>query len=76
MSNTLTARVVNRVETDGSVIADVVVCEANGDEYTVHCICRPDGTEVGGSGDDLKYLNERYGDVYFCTTIREAALRA
>ncbi|MHB8635520.1 MAG: hypothetical protein ACYC96_03495 [Fimbriimonadaceae bacterium] len=75
MSNPLSARAINRVETPEGVIAEVVVVEPNGDEYVVKCLCRDEGTTVDGEGDALSYLNERYGDVVFCTAVRNAAMR-
>ena len=74
MSSRLNARAVNRIETSEGVIAEVVVIEPNGDQYIVNCICRKEGTTVDGEGDALSYLNERYGDVAFCTTVRNAAM--
>jgi len=70
----LSARAVNRIETSEGVIAEVVVVEPNGDEYVVNCICRQEGTTVDGEGDALSYLNLRYGDVAFCTAVRNAAM--
>ena len=74
MSGPLNARAVHRIETSEGVIAEVVVIEPNGDEYVVKCLCREEGTTVDGEGDALSYLNERYGDVVFCTAVRNAAM--
>ena len=74
MYGRLSARAVHRVETSEGVIAEVVVVEPNGDEYVVKCLCRVEGTTVDGEGDALCYLNERYGDVAFCTAVRNAAM--
>lgn len=74
MPGRLSARAIHRIETAEGVIAEVVVIEPNGDEYVVKCLCRDEGTTVDGEGDALSYLNERYGDVAFCTAVREAAM--
>jgi hypothetical protein len=74
MSGQLSARAVQRIETSEGVIAEVVVIEPNGDEYVVKCLCRDEGTTVDGEDDALSYLNERYGDVEFCTAVRNAAM--
>ena len=74
MSGRLNARAIHRIETSDGVIAEVVVVEPNGDEYVVKCLCLEEGTTVDGEGDALSYLNERYGDVAFCTVVRNAAM--
>lgn len=74
MPDKLTAKALHKIQTPDTVIAEIVVTEPNGDEYVFRCVCRSDGTEVDGAGDALEYLNERYGDIQFSTTIREAAL--
>lgn len=74
MAGQLIARAIHRIETSEGVIAEVVVTEPNGDETTVKCLCREEGTTVDGEGDSLSYLNERYGDVAFCTAVRKAAM--
>jgi hypothetical protein len=70
----LSARALHRIETPEGIMADVIVVEPNGDETVVRCTCRSEGTTVDGEGDALHYLNERYGDVVFCTAVRDAAL--
>ena len=35
---------------------------------------RPTGTEIGGDGESLNYLNEKYGDAEVCLTAQGAVL--
>jgi hypothetical protein len=35
--------------------------ESNGDEHLVRCLVKGDGTDFGGDGEWLEYLNRRYG---------------
>lgn len=74
MPGNLSARAIHRIETAEGIAAEVIVTEPNGDEYIVRCLCRMEGLTVDGEGDALSYLNERYGDVAFSTTVRDAAL--
>lgn len=67
---------VRRWEKADGFHADVVVVEPNGDEYRVECLIRRDGgTDIGGNGDELYYLQERYGSSGFSTFVRGIALR-
>ena len=70
MEALLSARVVEKVLTSEGMLAEVMVYEPNGDAYRFHCLCGDEETAVDGDGEELSYLNERYGDVAFCTTIR------
>jgi len=41
--------------------AEVWLVEPNGDEHLVRCLVLSSGVEIGGDGDTLAYLNNRYG---------------
>jgi hypothetical protein len=74
MPTSLTANVIERIRTPDGIVADLVVVEPNGDRTYITCTVFPTTTEVDGDGELLAYLNERYGDVNFCQTVRKAAL--
>lgn len=57
--------------------ADVRLIEPNGDEHTIRCLCRFDGTTdlgIGGDGSDLAYLNDKYGDQVIWALTRQVTL--
>lgn len=48
--------------------------EPNGDRHRVRCLVKPSGTDIGGEGDVLAYLNSRYGAAAVVQTAREMVL--
>lgn len=43
--------------------ADVLLIEPNGDEHRVRCLCKHDGsTDIGGDGETISFLAEKYGE--------------
>lgn len=74
MRQSLKARFVRQVPSPDGRQADVVLIEPNGDEHPVRCLMRPTGTEIGGDGESLNYLNEKYGDAEVCLTAQGAVL--
>lgn len=71
----LRARLIEHVPSPEGTQADVVLIEPNGDEHTVRCLCRRDGTtELGGDGQMLAFLNHKYGDQSVCSLARQITL--
>ena len=73
----LRARVVRSLPNQNGPEADLKLIEPNGDAYLLRCRCRIDGSiEIGeaGRGDELNYLNRRYGSLEVCSVCREAIL--
>lgn len=71
----LTARYVCAVPSADGPQADILLIEPNGDEHLVRCLCRINGTtEIGGDGESLAYLNERYGSQIVCRVARQSTL--
>jgi hypothetical protein len=54
--------------------ADVSLVEPNGEEHTVRCWVRVDGTEIGGDKETMEYLNRRYGPGELSMVARDAVL--
>lgn len=54
--------------------ADLLIFEPNGDAYEVRCLCRGDGTEIGGNGDELAFLNAKYGPATVCSVARRLTI--
>jgi hypothetical protein len=48
------------VPSPDGVQADIALIEPNGEEHEVRCLCRENGTEIGGDEYTLLYLNHRY----------------
>ncbi len=73
----LGARVVRLVNSSDGKQADIILVEPNGDEHLVRCLCKRDGTmDIGGDGEVLAYLNQRYGPPMVGETARAATLDA
>ncbi|HJP82581.1 MAG TPA: hypothetical protein VJ835_03670 [Fimbriimonadaceae bacterium] len=73
----LRARVVKSLPDHDGPEADLKLIEPNGDAYLLRCRCRMDGSvEIGrvGLGDELNYLNRRYGIGEVCSVCREAIM--
>jgi hypothetical protein len=58
---TLTGRFNAIVASPRGKQAEVWLVEPNGDEHLVRCLVLSSGVEIGGDGDTLAYLNDRYG---------------
>lgn len=50
--------------------AEVWLVEPNGDEHLVRCLVHSSGIEIGGDGDTIAYLNDRYGAAAVSLTAR------
>lgn len=74
MDERFKAFLLRRERTEKGIEADVEVIEFNGDRYSVRCVCRGDGTEIGAEGDVVPYLHQRYGGEAFCRAIRTAVM--
>ncbi len=73
----LRARVVGLVDSPDGKQADIMLIEPNGDEHLVRCLCKWDGTmDIGGDGEVLAYLNQRYSAEMVGQTARAATLGA
>ena len=73
----LTAELVNRISTDEGVKATILMTEPNGDQHSMLCLCRPDGStdlRENDIGSQIDYLNERYGPQVVCALSRFVAL--
>lgn len=68
----LSSRLVARLSSPAGAEADLVLVEPNGDEHLVRCLAKGDGTELGGDGEVLAYLNARYGPEAVCAAARHA----
>lgn len=73
----LGARVLRLVDSPDGKQADIMLIEPNGDEHLVRCLCKRDGTmDIGGDGEVLAYLNQRYSPEVVGQTARSATLDA
>ena len=73
--NGLRARLVERVTSDDGPQAVLVLTEPNGDEYTVRCLCKQDGTtDLGGRADEIAFLNLKYGQQTIWALSRQITL--
>lgn len=71
----LRARLVGPVPSSEGIQAEVILIEPNGDEHSVRCLCRSNGsTDIGGDSEVLDYLNTKYGDQSVCGLAREVTL--
>ena len=68
--NGLYGRFVNYLPTTEGVRANILLIEANGDEYPVNCLARASGTDINGETLYLHYLNQRYGEETVCAVAR------
>lgn len=55
-------------------LAEIVLIEPNGDEHPVRCLVRENGTDITGNGEELDYLNQRYGSQSVCEVARGTVL--
>ena len=63
------------VPSDDGTQADLLLIEPNGDEHVVRCLCRNDGsTDIGGDGQMVDYLNEKYGSQTVWALSRQVTL--
>ncbi len=75
MVSQLQARLLHYVLSPKGPQADLILAESNGDEHQVRCLCLSDGTtELGGEGEVLSYLNERYGEAIVSSLSRQITL--
>ena len=66
----LTGRVNAIVASPRGKQAEVWLVEPNGDEHLVLCLVLSSGVEIGGDGEILTYLNDRYGSAVVSLTAR------
>lgn len=71
----LNAELVRHVPSPEGPQADVHLVEPNGEKHLVRCLVKPTGTDLGGDGEVLAYLNDRYGPEAVCATSRALVLR-
>lgn len=58
----LTANLVAYVPSPEGSQADVELVEPNGDRHIIRCLCKRDGTtDLGGDGEMMEFLYEKYG---------------
>lgn len=50
--------------------AEVWLVEPNGDEHLVRCLVLSNGVEIGGDGETIAYLNDRYGSAAVSLTAK------
>lgn len=74
MAQGLRARLIRYVPSPDGRQGDVALIEPNGDEHEVRCLIKSDGTEIGGEGESLHYLNEKYGDAEVCLAAQGAVV--
>jgi hypothetical protein len=73
--NGLQARLLSRGPSPDGTQADLLLIEPNGDEHLVRCLCKDDGsTEIGGDGEMVGYLNDKYGSPNVCSLSRQTTL--
>lgn len=73
--NGLRARLLEHVPSPDGPQADVLLIEPNGDEHRVRCLCKRDGTtDIGGDGEMVAFLNDKYGDQSVCGLARQVTL--
>lgn len=72
----LVAEIVKHVYSPDGAQADLDIVEPNGDRHRVRCLCRGAETELGevGNGENVAYLNRRYGSQEVCSVARIATL--
>jgi len=61
MGQTIRARLIEYVPSPDGKQADVALIEPNGDELCVRCLVIGMTAEIGGDGEALRYLFEKYG---------------
>ncbi len=74
MEKSLRGRFLRSVPSDEGRQADIALIEPNGEEHVVRCLIKVTGTDIGGNGEVLAYLNSRYGDQTVCLTAQGAVL--
>ena len=72
--SSLRAELVEYVPSHDGKQADMYLVEPNGDRHRVRCLVKPSGTDIGGDGDALEYLNSRYGAATVVHTARGLVL--
>ena len=70
----LQGRLVGYVYSPEGKQADILLVEPNGDEHAVRCLVKPSGTDLGGDGETLGYLNNRYGPAIVCGVAKQTVL--
>ena len=70
----LNAELVRRVPSPEGPQADVLLVEPNGEKHLVRCLVKPTGTDLGGDGEVLAYLNDRYGPAAVVQSARQVTL--
>ncbi|MBN9500499.1 MAG: hypothetical protein BGO01_07745 [Armatimonadetes bacterium 55-13] len=73
--NGLRARLLEHVPSPDGTQADVLLIEPNGDEHRVRCLCKRDGTtDLGGDGEMVAFLNDKYGEQTVWALARQMTL--
>lgn len=73
--NGLRARLLEHVPSPDGTQADVLLIEPNGDEHRVRCLCKRDGTtDLGGDGEMVTFLNDKYGEQTVWALARQMTL--
>ena len=73
--NGLRAVLLRHVPSVDGIQADVLLIEPNGDEHHVRCLCKHDGTtDIGGDGEEIAYLNEKFGSQTVWTLSRRVTV--
>jgi len=70
----LNAELVRHVPSPEGPQADVHLVEPNGEKHLVRCLVKPTGTDLGGDGEVLAYLNDRYGPSTVVQSARQVTL--
>ena len=68
----LRGELVRKLASDADCEADVDLIEPNGDRHRVRCEIRGEITRLTGDGENIDYLNQRYGEPVVCFTARFA----
>ena len=73
--NGLRAVLMRHVSSVDGIQADVLLIEPNGDEHRVRCLCKHDGsTDIGGDGEMIAFLNEKFGSQTVWALSRQVTL--
>lgn len=71
----LRARLLEHVPSPDGTQADILLIEPNGDEHRVRCLCKRDGTtDLGGDGELVTFLNDKYGEKTVWALARQMTL--
>lgn len=68
----LRAELVRQLDPEFDLTAEIDIIEPNGDRHRLKCSIDGDLTRISGDGENIDYLNLRYGEPVVCFTARSA----